>query len=443
MQSLPRVVESFEKGELSYARARAITRVATPQNEEALVETARHSTGAQLERICRGTKVAQMVEERSITKTSQRSVSYYWDDDGMLILRARLEADEGAAVIAALDAAQAADWNDRAEPGDGEATTEAGEQSGGGDGHGGDGNTDGGDGNTDGEDGVGDESQSVDDAVVDAAATWHATTGELHAMTAESVSDVDEEHESSVGRRFTRADALVAVAETYLAHQRRTAPGADVYQVVVHLQDGQPARLEDGPGLDPPTTLRLICDATLSCVHRDADGNVLDVGRSTRKIPSRLRKALWERDGGCRFPGCGRRRRVDGHHVQHWSRGGPTALHNLTLLCRRHHRAIHREEFSVVMFPDGQPRFFTADGTPMPEVPIPVASERPVASWHQCDIAPDAVASRWGGEQVDLNYVVAVLCQRRPVSERDRPSGRPSGVDVDEHGSPAGSQDAA
>ena len=116
LRQLPKVVESFEKGELSYARARAITRVATSANEEALVETARHSTGAQLERICRATSIAQAAEEGSLTNPSRRSLTYYWDDDGMLILHARLEADEGAAVIAALEAAQAADWNDRAKP---------------------------------------------------------------------------------------------------------------------------------------------------------------------------------------------------------------------------------------------------------------------------------------------------------------------------------------
>src|SRR4051794_6976276 len=116
---LPKVVESFEKGELSYARARAITRVATPANEEALVDTARHSTGAQLERICRATSVAQAAEEGSLSRPSRRSLTYYWDDDGMLVLHARLEADEGAAVIAALEAAQAADWNGPAQPASG------------------------------------------------------------------------------------------------------------------------------------------------------------------------------------------------------------------------------------------------------------------------------------------------------------------------------------
>src|SRR4051812_15572550 len=102
LEALPKVVESFEKGELSYARARAIVRVATPENEEALVATARSSTGAQLERICRATKAAQRADDPTPVRESRRTVSWHWDDDGMLVLRARLDAEEGAAVIAAL-----------------------------------------------------------------------------------------------------------------------------------------------------------------------------------------------------------------------------------------------------------------------------------------------------------------------------------------------------
>jgi hypothetical protein len=44
------------------------------------------------------------------------------------------------------------------------------------------------------------------------------------------------------------------------------------------------------------------------------------------------------------------------------TRGGPTALSNLVLLCRRHHRLIHHKRFSVEMV-DKLPRFYRADGT--------------------------------------------------------------------------------
>ncbi|MGB7216649.1 MAG: HNH endonuclease signature motif containing protein [Gammaproteobacteria bacterium] len=46
-------------------------------------------------------------------------------------------------------------------------------------------------------------------------------------------------------------------------------------------------------------------------------------------MPAAIHRALWARDRGCRFPGCGRTRFVEAHHVVHWARGGETSLDNL------------------------------------------------------------------------------------------------------------------
>ena len=67
----------------------------------------------------------------------------------------------------------------------------------------------------------------------------------------------------------------------------------------------------------------LSCDASITPIVMDDDGNPLDVGRTTRTIPRRLRRALDARDCGCAFPGCGRPAAwTDGHHIHHWSNGG-------------------------------------------------------------------------------------------------------------------------
>jgi hypothetical protein len=52
---------------------------------------------------------------------------------------------------------------------------------------------------------------------------------------------------------------------------------------------------------------------------------------------------------------------TDAHHVVHWADGGPTALGNLVLLCRRHHRLVH-DAFTVAMT-DGRPVFARSDGS--------------------------------------------------------------------------------
>jgi hypothetical protein len=88
----------------------------------------------------------------------------------------------------------------------------------------------------------------------------------------------------------------------------------------------------------------------------------LDVGRATKVVPAALRRAVVVRDRGCRFPGCDRPPGwCDSHHVRHWADGGETALLNLVLLCRPHHRLIHRG-FGVSMV-DGAPVFSRPDGT--------------------------------------------------------------------------------
>ena len=112
-----------------------------------------------------------------------------------------------------------------------------------------------------------------------------------------------------------RADALARFAETYLSHGLQAMTGGERHQVVVHvdaetLAQRTPGRctLEGGPALGAETARRLSCDASIS--------------------PA-LSRALRTRDGGCRFPGCGHKRFVDGHHIRHWADGGHTRLSNL------------------------------------------------------------------------------------------------------------------
>jgi hypothetical protein len=80
----------------------------------------------------------------------------------------------------------------------------------------------------------------------------------------------------------------------------------------------------------------------------------LDLGRHVRLASTAQRRAAAARDGGCVFPGCDAPIAwTDNHHVEHYERGGATAVQNLALLCRRHHGITHRKGWEMHATPDG------------------------------------------------------------------------------------------
>src|SRR5829696_3830558 len=104
LEELPSIRAAFADGQLSYSQVRALTRVEKVDKEEELLSLARHATAAQLERLVRayrGVVVRARVAERG---GPERFVTWSHDDDGSLVLRARLPAEEGAVVVAALEA---------------------------------------------------------------------------------------------------------------------------------------------------------------------------------------------------------------------------------------------------------------------------------------------------------------------------------------------------
>lgn len=110
-----------------------------------------------------------------------------------------------------------------------------------------------------------------------------------------------------------------------------------------------------------PTTIRaLACDADLLPVVLGGAGQVLDVGRAQRLFPARLRRAITARDGGCAAPGCTIPAPwTEVHHIQWWTRGGPTSVENGVLLCNRHHLAVHAGSWDITL-EDGVPWFVPA-----------------------------------------------------------------------------------
>ncbi|HEV2953122.1 MAG TPA: DUF222 domain-containing protein [Candidatus Dormibacteraeota bacterium] len=154
-----------------------------------------------------------------------------------------------------------------------------------------------------------------------------------------------------------RADALVELARRGLDSGKLPEVGGERPHLTITTTRETLAGVLGNPGGDlnsgvpvPGETVRRIgCDAIVTMVVLDGNGQPLDVGRAGRVVPTRLRKALVARDGGCRFPGCDRPANwTDCHHIQHWAQGGETKLSNLVLTCRRHHRMIHEEGWRLV-----------------------------------------------------------------------------------------------
>jgi Domain of unknown function (DUF222)/HNH endonuclease len=104
---LPEIQGAFAAGRLSFSQARALTRVATPENEGDLLQLASHATAAQLERIVRGYRKADDLSREAEAAHEAREVFYWHDDDGSLVIHARLPAAEGELVLQALNAAEA------------------------------------------------------------------------------------------------------------------------------------------------------------------------------------------------------------------------------------------------------------------------------------------------------------------------------------------------
>ncbi len=119
------------------------------------------------------------------------------------------------------------------------------------------------------------------------------------------------------------------------------------------------ATLDDGMTLTPATARQLLCDATVIPAVLGGDGQVLDLGRSSRTFPAPLRRAIALRDKGCTWPGCDRPPSwTDAHHIRFWHRDfGPTDHTNGTLLCRRHHTEIHKDQWRIEPASDGTPEF--------------------------------------------------------------------------------------
>jgi hypothetical protein len=117
--------------------------------------------------------------------------------------------------------------------------------------------------------------------------------------------------------------------------------------------------------LSGPAGLASHLRTTLPGIHAYGISLPLDTGAPTETVPPHLRRAVTARDRHCMFPGCARRPAAcHVHHLTPRSRGGPTALHNLALVCAFHHLiAIHRWGWTLALNGDGTTTATSPDRT--------------------------------------------------------------------------------
>jgi hypothetical protein len=169
--------------------------------------------------------------------------------------------------------------------------------------------------------------------------------------------DVDDHRRSEAEQTsVSNPEALLRLAQGYLAN--RAGPTGVVperFQTLVHLEVGDDDRLQAwlagaGP-LPQPVLGELLCESWLTTVITQQGTPVTTVRPHRFAQPDQVR-ALWVRDGRCRFPGCGHTVFLKAHHVRQHQHGGPTRVDNLVLLCQKHHTVIHQPGWTLTYDPD-------------------------------------------------------------------------------------------
>lgn len=362
LPSLPKISKAFRKGRISYSKVRAMTRVATPGNEDILLNIAKYATAAHVEQTVRNFRRYKRDEllQKENHRHAKRELCCYFDDDGSWVFNARFTPEQGALIAKALELAMDQQFA---------------------------------------------EQDPETEQTVHENSTPRKTDPESFAT--------------------RRADAMERVAESFLAGNKAEHSGGDRYLINIHTEpevlqadgEGTESECEERSQVSAETSRRMSCDC--SVVHwRDSDkGEPLSIGRKSRSIPPAIRRALRRRDGGCRFPGCSCHRFVDAHHIRHWADGGETSMNNLVLLCRRHHRMVHEGGFGVHSKADGEIWFSYPDDRTLPANAdgrfrgnanrIKVENAR-----NGIKITPETLPPEWYGDSPDYHIVQVMLARR-------------------------------
>ncbi len=312
----PAFQEAMRAGLVNYTQLRAITKIATAENQETLLGLIGSASGQQLEEHVRWIRQRAASDACSIDPANLR---LWWEelDDGRTAMHAAMRADQGATVRNGLEAMKRL-----AQPQDPGSVS------------------------------------NVDALVLMATLAMASATKHIAAQRAGGDETKRRRLETTLARKH---EALLIVSRSALLERAR-AP-----------QDR--CELADGTQLPVETARRLMCDAAVRALLVDDEGTPLDVGRRTQKVSDALKAALIQRDRHCTFPGCTSRLGLDAHHLEHWIDGGETKLDNLALQCRPHHVIVHEGGHTVARTEDGRLEFRDRNGDVLPRGPLVRAVE--------------------------------------------------------------------
>lgn len=401
LAALPATREAFASGALSYSKVRALVRVVTPESEASLVDFATACTAAQLERILAAVRRAVRggLDAEAAMQHEQRRLDWFFDDDGSLVIQGRLPADDGAELIARLqpivdqlgrdDRAVSAETGApgrshsavseeaRAAATDDVPADDGGE--------------------------ISDGSDSGDDPAPDGPATGDGD--EARVVSAETPVAP-----RSVSQR--RADALLSALRSGEGGRATVDLRVEVNAETLAGGSGSAGWTVNGIPLADHVARMLCCEAAVTALIKGPNGEVLDVGRTSRTPPPRLRAALEARDKGCVVPGCSRTgaATLDAHHLKEWVRDeGTTSLDNLVLVCRFHHRLVHQGHLHVELVA-GRVRCTGRTGRPLITIEPTIRADLDDVLDHLARRSDVPLASPVAlGERLDVDLAVSAV----------------------------------
>lgn len=231
------------------------------------------------------------------------------------------------------------------------------------------------------------------------------TSAELGASISNAVDEARDRIFRDTGNRITDAQALADVADRSLA-MIEDRGRIERFRTNIHLNTDGRATDHLGTPLPPVVVEHITCDGLLTPVFHK-DGLPISVGRIQHIVPTRTRKIVLLRDGGCAVPGCGATRHLDIHHITHWSNGGSSDTPNLIALCGHHHRMHHHGRLDITGDADAASVVFRNEhGTNLANDgprPTPPSGPPPEPAG---DYAPPLC------ERLDMNYVCFIHPER-------------------------------